>query len=197
VSRAALGAQSKSLGRGSFKVGSLEDPRAVFQRMQRVDLASLRSDPERPRRDADERSRVAEVKPGFDTIFFGPMHGDSVVRSKRRHSLPGPSVPVAGFEAVAIEDTRNDVILGNQRKLADRLDDVGRCAVALSATAPRQAVLGMHTAHPVDDDDDLGGRVVEISDRLPDHCPHDPLLQASVARRSRPDRLKVSGEGLE
>ena len=83
--------------------------------MQRVDLASLRSDPERPRRDADERSRVAEVKlvkPGFDTILCGPMHGDFVVRSKRRHSLPGPSVPVAGLEAVAIEDPRNDVILG-------------------------------------------------------------------------------------
>ena len=72
--KAALGAQSKGLGRRSFKVRSLEDPRAVFQRMQRVDRASLRSDPERPRRDADERSRVAEVKPGFDAILCGAMH---------------------------------------------------------------------------------------------------------------------------
>ena len=77
---------------------------------------------------------------------------------------------------MTIEDAGNDIVSGDKSKFAHSLDDVGRCAVALSATTPWQAVLGMHTAHPVNDDDDLCGRFVEISNHLLDHCPHDSLL---------------------
>ena len=89
------------------------------------------------------------------------------------------------------------VILGGEGEHAHRLDDVGRRAVALPAPASRQPVLGVGAAHPVDDDDDLGGRVVEIGHRLPDDGPHDALLQACVGRRRRPDGLEVLGEGGE
>ena len=80
---------------------------------------------------------------------------------------------------------------------ATGLDDVGRRAVALPAPTSRQPVLGMGAAHPVDDDDDLGGRVVEIGDRLLDDGPHDALLQPGVGRRRRPDGLEVLGQGGE
>lgn len=89
-------------------------------------------------------------------------------RSRLSHPFPGPAVSVSCFKRIAIEDTGDDVILDDECELTHGLDDLGGCAVALSATAPRQAVLGMRAARPMDDDDDLGGLVIEIGENLPD-----------------------------
>jgi hypothetical protein len=48
------------------------------------------------------------------------------------------------------------------------LDDIGRGAVALAAPALRQAQLAVGATHPVDDENDLRGRVVDIGHDLVD-----------------------------
>jgi hypothetical protein len=92
-------------------------------------------------------------------------------------------------------------VLDRSRTLPDQasvvracLDDVCGCAVALSAPAPRQPVLGVGAAHPVDGDHDLCARVVQVSDGLVDDGAHDPFLQPDVCVGRRPHALQVPGE---
>jgi hypothetical protein len=63
------------------------------------------------------------------------------------------------------------------------LDDIGRGAVALSAPALRQAQLAVGATHPVDDENDLRGRVVDIGRDLLDQGTHDALLDTGIGRR--------------
>ncbi|WP_245309089.1 hypothetical protein [Bradyrhizobium retamae] len=63
------------------------------------------------------------------------------------------------------------------------MDDIGRGAVALSAPALRQAQLAVGATHPMDDENDLGGRVVDIGHDLMDEGAHNALLEASIGRR--------------
>jgi len=51
---------------------------------------------------------------------------------------------------------------GDQHQLTRGLDDIGRGAVALSAPALRQAQLAVGAPHPMDDENDLRGRIVDI-----------------------------------
>jgi len=46
-------------------------------------------------------------------------------------------------------------------------------------------------ADPVDDEDDLGGRVVYVGNDLLDDCAHDALLQPGIGRWCGPDGLEV------
>ena len=78
-----------------------------------------------------------------------------------------------------------------------RLDDVVGRAIALPAAPARQPVLGMGAAYPMDRQDDLRGRIVDIGDRLVDEGTHDPLLQPGVSGGCGPDSLKVFCERLE
>jgi hypothetical protein len=61
----------------------------------------------------------------------------------------------------------------------------------LTAAAPGQAHLAVHAADPVNDENDLGGCVVDISDHLMDDGTHDALLQPRIGRRCGPDGLEV------
>jgi hypothetical protein len=45
-----------------------------------------------------------------------------------------------------------------------RMDDIGGSAVALSAAPLRQAKFGMGATNPMDQQDDLGGFIVDIGD---------------------------------
>src|ERR1700759_4710778 len=122
------------------------------------------------------------------------MDRDPVLRAERSHLLAAPSIPVACLDAIAIGQTGYDNVLGDRGKLAHRLNDVGRRAVALSATATWQTVFGVHPAYPVDSDDDLAARIVDIGNGLFDHRPHDTLLQARVGCWRRPDSFEVLGK---
>jgi len=46
------------------------------------------------------------------------------MRSKRRHSFPGPAIATARGQLVAIENTGNQFIIGDQDKLSNGGDDV-------------------------------------------------------------------------
>src|SRR6201989_3667377 len=55
----------------------------------------------------------------------------------------------------------------------------------------------MSATHPVDDENDLGRRVVYIGHDLMDEGAYNALLEASVRRRRIPDRFEVRGENAE
>ena len=172
----ALCPQSESLSRRSFKICSFEYPRAVVKWMERIDLASFCGELQSSWRDADEYCCVTKVEPGLNTIVGRPMHRGPVLRAERSHLLADPSIAIACLNGVAIEQTGYDIVLGDKGKLANRFNDVGWRAVALPATASRQTVFGMQPAHPMDRENDLAGRIVEIGNGLLNHCPHDTLF---------------------
>jgi hypothetical protein len=66
--------------------------------------------------------------------------------------------------------------------LTHRFDDIGGGTVALPAAALGQAHLTMGAARPVNNKDDLGGRVVDIGHDLVDQRANDALFEASVGR---------------
>ncbi|MCK1496722.1 hypothetical protein [Bradyrhizobium sp. 188] len=63
------------------------------------------------------------------------------------------------------------------------MDNIGRGAVALSAPALGQAQFAVDASHPVDDESDFGGRIVDIGHDLMDEGAHNALLEASIRRR--------------
>jgi hypothetical protein len=109
-------------------------------------------------------------------------------------ALAGPAIAVACLEAVAVEEAGNQIVAGNQHQLTHGLDDIGRGAVALPTPALGQAQLAVGATHPVDDENDLGGRVVDIGHDLVDQSAHDALLDTCIGRRRRPGSLQIGGE---
>jgi hypothetical protein len=61
----------------------------------------------------------------------------------------------------------------------------------LTAAALWQANLAVHAADPVNDENDLGGCVVDIGHHLMDDGAHDAFLQPRIGRWCEPDGLEV------
>src|SRR5260370_36940670 len=55
----------------------------------------------------------------------------------------------------------------------------------------------MSATHPVDDENDLGRRLVDIGHNLMDEGAYNALLEASIRCRRIPDRFEVRGENAE
>jgi transposase InsO family protein len=143
-----------------------------------------------------EAARV-RLSQGSNAVLGRAIDGDPVAAAHRSHALASPAIAVAGHEAVAVEDDGDDIVLGDERQHAHRLDDVGGRAVALPPAPSRQSVLGVGAAHPVDGEHDLRGSLVEIGDDLLDHGAHDPLLQPGVGGRGGPHGRQIFGESVE
>ena len=106
----------------------------------------------------------------------------------RRYAFAGPAIPwpVRRF------------VVGDAYQQSDGGDDVGRGTVALATAASRQTNLGVDSAHPMNEENDLGRRVVDIGDDLLDDGSHDTLLEARVGGLSAPSGFKIRrqcGEG--
>ena len=129
----------------------------------------------------------------LDAVLGGLEHRDAIVRAQRGNTLARPAIAVTGLEAVAVEEAGDQIVAGDQHQLAHSLDDVGGGAVTLPAPALGQAYLAVNAADPVDDEDDLGGRIVDIGHDLMDEDAHNALLEASIRRRRIPDRFEVLG----
>src|SRR6202011_1224185 len=106
-------------------------------------------------------------------------------------------IAVARLEAVAVEEAGNQIVAGDQHQLTHGLDNIGRSASSLSAPAAGQPQLRVSAAPPVDDENDLGRRVVDIGHDLMDEGAYNALLEASICRRRIPDRFEVRGENAE
>lgn len=100
---------------GIVEIGTAEDPRSLGERVHGLEIPPLRREPQGAGRHAGDSGRPTEVEPGFDPILRLTIDRDAIVGPKARDALPGPSVAVARLQAVAIEDTSDDVVSGDQR----------------------------------------------------------------------------------
>src|SRR3984893_8765063 len=165
--------------------------------MEGFDLAGFSGQAERLGRDLQELGGVAKVEPGFDPVIGGLEYRDVGVEAEGCDALAGPAIAVARLEAVAVEEAGNQIVAGDQHQLTHGLDNISRSAVALSAPTLGQAQLAVGTTHPVDDENDLGRRLVDIGHDFMDEGAYNALLEASIRRRRIPDRFEVRGENAE
>ena len=97
-------------------------------------------------------------------------------------------------KAVPVQNSSNQIVAGDQHKLADGCNGVGRGAVALAFAPPRQTNLGVDTAHPVNGEHDLGGFSIDVGNHLMDHSTDGTLLQPRVGCRGAPDGPEITGQ---
>ena len=150
--------------------------------MDGFDLASFGRQPQSLGCDLQELCGLTQVKPGLDSIWRGLKHGNAVIGAHRGDAFARPSVAVACLKAVAVEKASDQVIASNEHQLTHCFDDIGGGTVALPAAALGQAHLAMGAARPVNNKDDLGGRVVDIGHDLVDQRANDALFEAGVGR---------------
>ncbi|WP_244646138.1 hypothetical protein, partial [Bradyrhizobium campsiandrae] len=100
---------------------------------------------------------------------------------------------ISGLQAIAVEDAGDKVVISDKHELTHGGDHIGGCAVPLTAAALGQAHLAVHTAHPVDHENDLGGCVVDIGHHFMDdgRTMRSFSLQPRIGRRCGPDGLEV------
>ena len=163
--------------------------------MNGFDLARFGGEPERLCCNAEQTRRLVQIEPWLVPVRRRSEYRDLMVRPERGDPLPCPAIAVAGHQSVSVENTGNQVIIGDENQLADGGEDVGRGAVALSAATPRQAQFGMNAANPMDQENDLRRFVIDIGDHLVDDGAHDARLEPRVGRRRRPYSLEIGGEG--
>jgi hypothetical protein len=108
-----------------------------------------------------------------------------MVGAQRCHTLAAPAIAVAREQLAAVQNARNEIVIGDAHQQPDSSDDVGRGAIALAASSSRQTNLGVHAAHPMNDENDLGRVVVDIGDDLLDDSPHDALFEPRVGGSGR------------
>src|SRR5215213_1287454 len=174
-----------------------EDPGTVRQRVKRLDLGAFGGEPQRLWADAEMGGRLGQVEPGLDGIIGRAMDRDLVMRAKRRHALARPAVAVACGQLVSVQQSGDEIVVGDQHEVPDGGNDVGRGAAALAASTSRQAQLGVNAAHPVDQENDRPSLDVDIGDHLADHGADDALLEPGIGRRRFPDGREIMGERRE
>ena len=162
--------------------------------MGRFDLARFGSEPKRLGGNADMARGPAQVEPRLISIRRGAEHRDPVMRPERSDTFARPAIAVAGHQTIPVEDAGDQIIIGDENELPDGSEDIGGCSVALPSTPLRQSQLAMNATGPMDQQDDLGGVIVDVGDNLMNESAHDALLQPRVGLRGRPDGLQIGRE---
>ncbi len=111
--------------------------------MDRIDLPRFGSQPERLGADVKKCRRLSEVEPRFETVCRRTINRDPIVGSKSGNALTRPSIAVAGPQLVSVQNACNEVVIGNEHQLTDGVDDVRQGRIALAASPPGQAQLGV------------------------------------------------------
>src|SRR5690606_32459716 len=129
--------------------------------MDTLDLAGFGGEPQRLGCYAEEARGLVQVEPRLVPMRCRPEDRDRGMRSVRRDPLPGPAIAMPSYQAVAVENASDQVVAGDQHQLPNGRNDIGGSAVALSAAPLRQTKFGMGAANPMDQQDDLGGFIVD------------------------------------
>src|SRR4249920_3033867 len=124
--------------------------------MEGVSLPAFGGEPERLLADAEELGRPGQVQPGFDAVCGRAPHRDAMVGAQRRPTLAGPTIAMTREELVAVQNARNEIVIGDAHQQPNGGDYVGRGAVALAASSSWQTNLGVDATHPMNDENDLG-----------------------------------------
>src|SRR5712691_1682277 len=121
-----------------------------------LDLALLCSEAQRFWADADQGGGLRQVHPAVGLARLGMTDGDFVVAAKRCHPFAGPPIAMSSAKIVTVEHARDYVIAACVGEQAHRLHNF-RCGAVASSSPPaaRHAYLGMNTAHPVHNKNNL------------------------------------------
>ena len=92
--------------------------------MLRFDLASIDGQAECSRTDAKQVSGFRQIHPSFRLAPITIVARDLMMRAKRRHSFPGPAIPVSGQPPAPVERIRQQVIRTDGRQCAHGLNDL-------------------------------------------------------------------------
>src|SRR5258705_19652 len=107
--------------------------------MDCLDLPGFRGKPQRLGRNLEKLRGVAQVEPWLYPVLGGLEHRDAIVRPHRCHTLAGPSVAIAGLQAIAVEDAGDHVVIGDEYELAHGGDRIrGRSVPFTAASPPRR-----------------------------------------------------------
>ena len=117
------------------------------------------------------------------------------MRSQRSNALTRPAIAISGRQLVPIENAYDEVVIRNEHQLSYGIDDVRRGGIALASSAPWQSQFGVNAAHPMDEENDLGGFSINVSNDLVDQRPNDAFLEPCVRGRGRPDAFQIIGQG--
>lgn len=143
-----------------------------------------------------------QVEPWFDATSCRTEWRNLSMRTQRANPFACPAIAVAGAQPVPVQDTCDQVVIGNACELADGLDCFGGCAVTLTAPSAWQAKARMGATDPMDDQDDLArsirGLGIDVGDDLANEGTYDTLLEACIGGWRIPDGLQIisqPGEG--
>jgi hypothetical protein len=113
VARALARPINDGLRRWLFEICAAEDPWTVGKRVDGLDLPAFGGEPQRLGADAEQLGRPGQVQPGFDAVRGGAPHRNAMVGAQRRHTLTGPAIAVAREELVAVQNARNEIVIGD------------------------------------------------------------------------------------
>ena len=156
--------------------GATEYPGTIGERMARLDLACFRRQAKSFWRDSEELGGLVEVQPRFNAVLCALIDRDAMMRAHRGDPFTGPAVSVARDEPVSVQESSDDIVAQNEDELPDRVDDVGRRAVPLTAPTTGETYLAVKAADPMNNEDDFGGLIIDIGDDLVDEGSRDPLF---------------------
>src|ERR1700730_3416555 len=118
-----------------------------------------------------------------------------MIAAQCSHPLLSPVIAATGTQAIAIENTGNQPVGAHAREHPHGLNCFFRClSHVLTASAPRDAYLGVDAALPVDHQHDFTRRRIYIDDNFVNESARDALLQPHVRIRLMPYRLEFGGE---
>ncbi len=160
----------------------LEQPRPVGERMRGFDFALLCGEAQRLRADAEQGGGPRQVHPPSASPVSATIDRNlwwlrSDVTRSRVQRLPCPVRRSLRLSTPAITSSLH-------ARTSTRTASTISVAVLLRLSPPaaRQAQLGVDTAHPVHDENDLSALRVEVGDHLANELAHDALLQTDVSR---------------
>lgn len=161
--------------------------------MNAFNFSGFGSQSECLRRYTETARGPAQIEPWFDPVRRWAEDRDFVIRPERGDPPAGPAI-AAGHQPVPVEDAGDQIIIGDEHQLPNRRDDIGGDAVALPSASLRQAQFSMDAANPMDQENNLGGCIIDIGDHLVDDSAHDALLEPGIRRGRRPDNPQVTDE---
>jgi hypothetical protein len=115
--------------------------------MHRLNVGTFGGKTQRLGADAEISGSLGQIEPRFDAVFGGTVDRDFVMRTQRGHALAGPTVALACRQFVPVQQPGDQIIIGNEDKLPDGVDNIGRGAAALT-TPPARANAAAYGRHP-------------------------------------------------
>ena len=167
----------------SVECSATKGPWPVWKWMNGVDLASYGCQSECLGADIEKRRRPRQIEPRLNSVWRGAINRDLVVGSECSDALARPAIAVARGQLVPVENTGDEIVVGEQHQGSDCSEDIVRGTVALSTATLRQAQFGVDAAHPMNEKHNLSGFGIDVCDHLSDDSADNAFLESRVRRR--------------